>query len=147
MREITDLEELKHIELEVMKKIHEFCEENSIIYYLCFGTLIGAVRHDGFIPWDDDIDIYMKRDDYEKFLTLFPQKAEELDLNYANYMTKPYYGRCFTKVFDNKTVLKEPQYKTDDDIGVFVDIWPLDGTPNIVFFRKLYLYSKEKDLT
>lgn len=75
MREITSLEEMKAIELDVMKKIHSICEENGITYYLCYGTLLGAVRHKGFIPWDDDIDIYMKRWDYQRFVDLFRDNA------------------------------------------------------------------------
>lgn len=139
MREITDLDELKNIELEVMKKLHNFCEENNIKYVLSFGTLIGAVRHKGFIPWDDDIDIFMERNDYEKFLKLFPNKNQELGLKMANHMTPIYYGRVLTKVFDINTVLTEPQYKSDDPIGVFVDVWPLDGLPNNKIKRRLVL--------
>ena len=58
MKEITDLNELKKIELDILKKIHLFCIEHNIGYCLAYGTLLGAVRHNGFIPWDDDIDIY-----------------------------------------------------------------------------------------
>ena len=155
MREITDLSELQGLELAIMKKIHAFCEENGIRYYLCFGTLIGAIRHGGFIPWDDDIDIFMPRPDYEKFLALFPQKMQEYGLGLANHLTKPYFGRCITKIYDTNTVLYEPQYKTDDPIGVFVDIWPLDGFPGTkskmkrvarraVFLKKLILASSSR---
>ena len=67
MREIG-LDELKAIELSVMKDIHSICEEQGIRYSLCGGTLLGAVRHGGFIPWDDDIDIFMPRPDYDRFI-------------------------------------------------------------------------------
>lgn len=139
MRRITELSELKDIELEVMKKIHLFCVENDIHYFLCFGTLIGAIRHKGFIPWDDDIDIYMDRNNYEKFLTLFSKECKKMGLAYANHLTQTYYGRNITKVFDSNTILTEPQYISDDPIGVFVDVWPLDGTPNSFIVRKIYL--------
>jgi len=140
MREITDLDELKGLELSIMKKIHLFCVEQNINYYLSYGTLLGAVRHSGFIPWDDDIDIQMTRPDYEKFLKLFPDYAKENNLLIVNNTTKPYYGRFFSKVIDTNTVLIEPQYKTDDPIGVFVDIWPLDGLPNGKIKR--YFFNK-----
>ena len=130
MREITTLDELKAIELSIMKKIHNFCVANNITYYLYAGTLIGAVRHKGFIPWDDDIDIAMPRQDYEKFLDIFPKYAEENDLQLVNYKTKPYYPRPFTKVINSNTVLYDLDFKATDPIGVFVDIWPLDGLPN-----------------
>lgn len=68
MKKIESLDELKKIELEILKKVDLFCRVNSITYYLAAGTCLGAVRHSGFIPWDDDIDICMPRKDYEIFL-------------------------------------------------------------------------------
>lgn len=130
MTKITELDELKVIELEIMKQIHFFCSENDITYYLAAGTLIGAMRHQGFIPWDDDIDIWMPRPDYEKFLMLFPDWGHERKLEIANHKSKVFFGRAMTKVFDSRTKLLEPEFRSDDPIGVFVDIWPLDGTPN-----------------
>ncbi len=143
MREIVELDELKNLELEIMKKIHLFCVEHNITYYLSYGTLLGAVRHSGFIPWDDDIDIQMPRPDYEKFLQSFPGFAKQNGLTVVNHTTKPYYGRNFSKVIDCNTILVEPQYKTDDPIGVFVDIWPLDGLPDGKVKR--YFYNKRAD--
>lgn len=139
MKEIISLDEIKKLELDIMKKIHIYCIENDISYYLCYGTLIGAVRHKGFIPWDDDIDIFMIRKDYDKFLKSFPNEEDKLNLKLVNYKTKPYYGRNLSKVIDTNTVLIEPQYKTDDPIGVFVDIWPLDGLPNNKIHRWFYI--------
>lgn len=130
MKEITKLEELKAIELDIMKKIHAFCEEKSIIYFLSHGTLIGAIRHKGFIPWDDDIDIFMPRKDYEKFCEIFPKSENALQLQLVNAKTSTYFARAMSKVIDMRTVLTEPEYKVDDPIGVFIDIWPLDGVPN-----------------
>lgn len=139
MQEIISLEELKKIELEIMKKVHTFCEENNIKYFLCGGTLIGAVRHQGFIPWDDDIDIYMVREEYDKFVDLFQKSQDELGLELVNHKTKRHYGRLLSKVIGSNTVLVETQYKTDDPIGVFIDIWPIDGLPNNNIKRNLYI--------
>lgn len=66
MKQMT-LEELKTAELDILTDVAEFCDKNGLKYFLAYGTLIGAVRHKGFIPWDDDIDIWMPRDDYNKF--------------------------------------------------------------------------------
>ena len=113
-----------------MIKVHQFCEENGIKYYMIAGTLIGAIRHKGFIPWDDDIDIAMPREDYEKFLKIFPEYGKKNNLLAVNNRTKPYYGRPMTKVIDTRTSLTEPEYRSDDPIGVFVDIWVMDGVPD-----------------
>lgn len=130
MKIIDNLDELKKIELDIMIKIHQFCEENNIKYYMIAGTLIGAIRHKGFIPWDDDIDIAMSRDEYERFLREFPAYGEKNNLLAVNNRTNPYYGRPMTKVIDTRTYLTEPEYRSDDPIGVFVDIWVMDGVPN-----------------
>lgn len=138
MREITELQELKEIELSIMKEIHSFCEENNITYYIAYGTLIGAIRHNGFIPWDDDIDIWMMRSDYEKFCALFPKYADQYGLYLTNSKTVPMHPRAMSKVCAKNTTLKELAYNLGDDIGVFVDIWPLDGVPNNAILRKMY---------
>ncbi len=70
MKTITP-EEQKTIQLDLLQKTADFCKENNIRYYLCGGTLIGAIRHKGYIPWDDDIDISMPRPDYDRFISLF----------------------------------------------------------------------------
>lgn len=130
MKPIKTLDELKSIELSIMKKIHLFCVENKIQYYLAFGTLLGAIRHKGFIPWDDDIDIFMTRKEYNRFLDLFPCYAQNNNLSLANPKTKNYYGRPMTKVFDSRTYLIEPDFRSDVPYGVFVDVWVLDGVPS-----------------
>lgn len=141
MKEIDSLEELKAVELEIMKKIHAFCEKHNLTYYLAYGTMIGAIRHNGFIPWDDDIDIFMPREDYENFLTLFVREQESLDLAIVNHTTTPYLGRAMSKVIDTRTLLTELKYKNDDKIGVFVDIFPLDGLPKPGVKRKIHMFT------
>ena len=143
MRKIEDLDELKALELGIMKKLHTFCMEHGITYYLAYGTLLGAVRHNGFIPWDDDIDIQIPREDYNRFLTEFQKVQDNYRLKVVNARTKPYFGRNFSKVIDLDTIVVEPKYKDNDEIGVFVDIWPMDGTPKWSPWRKaVILYAK-----
>lgn len=141
MKEITSLDELKSIELDIMKKIHAFCEKHGLTYYLAYGTMIGAIRHDGFIPWDDDIDIFMPREDYDKFLELFVREQDSLKLAVVNHTTKPYLGRAMSKVIDNRTRLIEMEYKNDDEIGVFVDVFPLDGLPEGSLQKKIHMFK------
>ena len=85
MKVIT-IDELKSIQLDLLQKTADFCENNGLRYFLCGGTLIGAIRHKGYIPWDDDIDIAMPRPDYDRFVRTFNQpgnycQVENLDTN------------------------------------------------------------------
>lgn len=127
MRPIVELEELKQIELNIMKEVHEFCVLNEIWYVLTYGTLLGAIRHNGFIPWDDDIDIHMTREGYNKFIDLFPAWGKDRNLKLIGpHSEGNEFPRDLLKVCDSRTVLIEKAYKNGCKMGVFVDIWPLD---------------------
>lgn len=139
MREITNLDELKEIELEIMKKVHKFCCTNNITYYLAYGTLLGAIRHNGFIPWDDDLDIWMFRNDYERFLKEFPVYGKKEGLYIAYKNTKPRYLRNMFKVCDERTRRSDLNFLCDDPYGVFIDVWPIDGVPDSKLTRFFYL--------
>lgn len=125
MREITDKRELQEIELEIFDAIHAFCEARGLRYSLYGGTLIGAIRHKGFIPWDDDIDLIMPRPDYEIFCREF--KADGFSVH--DHRNDPSYVYPFAKVYHDGTVLVEdcfPRIKS----SVYVDIFPVDGFPD-----------------
>lgn len=120
-----ELEEIKRIELDILRHIKRVCEENNLRYFLAGGTLLGAVRHKGFIPWDDDIDISMPRPDYENLITLMEDNDKYMllkpgDIGY-------YYN--FAKVIDNDTLLVENGCAPIANMGVYIDIFPLDGMP------------------
>ncbi len=130
-KRITTIQQMQAIELGIMKKVHDFCVDNNIRYWLSCGTLLGAIRHNGFIPWDDDIDISMMRKDYDRFLELFPLKEKELGLTLASpYSKEHYYPHEMSKVSDARTILIEQMVKIDSDIGVCIDIFPVDNVPN-----------------
>lgn len=123
MKRKVTLEEMRDLQLAMMDKIHEFCVERGIRYSLGGGTLLGAVRHKGYIPWDDDIDIMLPRPDYERFL-------KEFDGVYPNYTVQSCekdadYCKMFAKVYDNRTILDEKIIRT----GVYIDVFPIDGLP------------------
>lgn len=129
MEEITDnIKEVQKISLDILKYIDKVCKENNIKYSICGGTLLGAIRHKGFIPWDDDIDIFMLRQDYDKFLKIMDENAKTNQKYKALHFSNncPNYFYRFTKVVDLDTVLTESTFITPKDMGVFVDIFPLD---------------------
>ena len=123
MKIITS-EELKAIQLDLLQKTADFCKENGIRYYLCGGTLLGAIRHKGYIPWDDDIDISMPRPDYDRFISMF--NKPENDYQVIDMSNNKKYGLPFAKVHDTRTFVDELQY-TKDQFGVYIDIFPIDG--------------------
>lgn len=140
-----NVDEHKKCILDVMSYIHNFCEEHNICYFLTDGSMLGAVRHRGFIPWDDDMDIMMPRPDYERFIKLFREKANSRYKIHSVYEKKPMF--YFTKVYDTTTVKIENgiDYDRNDTLGIDVDIFPIDGQPdnsNIKEFKKDYRKRK-----
>lgn len=148
---MSNLEKLHNKELEIVKKIIEICNKHNIKYYILGGTLLGAVRHKGFIPWDDDIDIGMPREDYEKFINIAKEELpKKLFLDYFkdNKNNPEYYSYYMARIVDNSVSVVTKTAKKERDIGAWVDIFPIDGLPNnklICFFHKfrlLYLRAK-----
>lgn len=142
MEEISNLRKLQLEELKILKMFKKICEENDLRYYLLGGTLLGAVRHDGFIPWDDDVDVCMPREDYEKF-----QKIADVQLE------KPYYLRslennndyryCFARIATENMKIKNSSANIPRIEDVWIDIIPLDGMPAGKaknFFHKAHMY-------
>ncbi|MGF7184762.1 lipopolysaccharide cholinephosphotransferase [Desulfitispora alkaliphila] len=120
------IEKLKDIELEILIHIDKLCKQHNLKYYLVGGTLLGAIRHKGFIPWDDDIDIGMMRDDYNKLIQIL---IEEKSNKYfvQNFNTDPEYPRYITKVRVNGTQFMEGHLENYNmHHGIFIDIFPLD---------------------
>jgi lipopolysaccharide cholinephosphotransferase len=144
MRKIEDIQELRQIQTGILDKVHQFCEQHNLRYFLSSGTLIGAVRHKGYIPWDDDIDIYMPRQDYEQFLQTFYD--EEGVYRAINPVTEPHYYYTFAKVVDQRTRMVEKETE-GYEIGVYMDIFPVDYVTEDVqereriFKRKKLLYK------
>lgn len=127
---------IQAIELEMLLEFDKLCRENNISYTLAGGTMIGAVRHKGFIPWDDDIDVYVLRDDFNKIRHLFPKKLMGTKIFYQDHQTDPEYYYQFDKLRMNGTIFKETFLENHKiNQGVFIDIFPIDYIPNNLILR------------
>ena len=146
-QEVTDIREIQQMELGIMEYIHEVCQKIGVKYFLAYGSLIGAVRHKGFIPWDDDMDICMLREDYEKlqdYLISNPDDRYEV-MSYKNNLNYVY---PFMKVQDNQTYLLEEDVRIDSNMGIYVDIFPVDGyEDDSVFKDKMTRLIKKRQLS
>ena len=118
-------EEIKEVELGVMDYIHNLCQKENINYSLAYGTLLGAVRHKGYIPWDDDVDISLKRDEYDK---LYQAVLRDNDPIYkvASWENDTRYPYPFYRVYDARTVYENNYIENDIDLGICVDVFPFD---------------------
>lgn len=121
------IEQVWKVEQEIFDVIHCVCTEHGLRYSLAYGTLIGAVRHGGFIPWDDDIDLVMPREDYEKLLSIWNDVAPEGYI-LQNIRTNSDYTNTFTKIRKNHTTFLQDEAEREKGYhkGVFVDIFPGD---------------------
>ena len=119
-------ERLKAIELDILKAFIDVCKKNSLNYYLLGGSCLGAVRHHGIIPWDDDIDVGLLRADYNKFMEV-GQKYLPEHYFLQNYRTDPEYYVNFAKIRDSRTTFIESSLKNlHINHGVYIDVFPLD---------------------
>ena len=146
-QEVTGVSEIQQMELGIMEYIHEVCQKIGVKYFLAYGSLIGAVRHKGFIPWDDDMDICMLREDYEKlqdYLIANPDERYEV-MSYKNNLNYVY---PFMKVQDNHTYLLEEDVRIDSNMGIYVDIFPVDGYEDDSDFKnKMTKLIKKRQLS
>lgn len=137
MKADNDLKEIQHIILDIFREVDKICERNNLRYFAIGGTCLGAVRHKGFIPWDDDLDIAMPRKDYEAFIKI---AEKELPHNLSLLIPKQakYYECTFAKVQDVNTTFIQDIAKPHPEryTGVYIDIMPLDGLPDDVKERK-----------
>ncbi len=116
------------VELQMLEKFDEICRKYSLTYYVYYGTLLGAVRHQGFIPWDDDIDVIMFRDDYERFQTIAPDEFTEPYFFQNSYTDRVMWP--LSKIRDSRTTAAEPQFRhlgSSFHQGIFIDIFPFDN--------------------
>ena len=122
MKELS-LEEIKQVELDILKVFHSFCVEHGIRYFISHGTLLGAIRYKGFIPWDDDLDVLVPREDYNKLLSVFKDN-EHYQL--IAYEKNPEYCFPYAKLCDMSTRKVEGGFNNGRELGLDIDVFPLD---------------------
>ena len=139
------MNELQKVEFDLLRYFIEICEKLNLNYFLVCGSALGAARHEGFIPWDDDMDVGMYREDYNKFMKLAPALLPE-GIFLQNYKTDPKYPHVFAKLRNSNTTYIEKSAKDlDINHGIYIDIFPLDGYPEnrseqkkLAFLKKWY---------
>lgn len=134
------LREIQMVELEILLEVDRICRENNIKYSICYGTLLGAVRHKGFIPWDDDIDIAMLRPEYEKFCKVCETELDKERFFWQTWDTDPNYRIGYGKMRRlNTKYVRVGQEKMKYVNGIPIDIFPLDNIPDMRINRVNYL--------
>ena len=132
-------DEMKSVQINILQVIHNFCEEHDIRYSMACGTLLGAVRHKGYIPWDDDIDIYVPRKDYERLIEEFPQSLHNIRI--ASLSRNCQWEFAYAKAYDDRTFLDEFSI-VNKPIGINIDIFPIDKAPSKK--KEWAIYNKKR---
>ncbi|MBO0468647.1 LicD family protein [Enterococcus plantarum] len=136
MKELS-IKEIQDVSVEILVHIDDICRKNDIDYSIYYGSLIGSERHQGYIPWDDDLDIVLTRPNYDRLIKLLANDETYLLLSLE---TREKYRYPFAKLVDKRTCVKTTQFyhSEDPDLGVFVDIFPIDGFPLDDSVRKAF---------
>lgn len=148
------LNKLHNVQLEILCEVDRVCKLHNITYFLDSGSALGAIRHKGFIPWDDDIDIAMLREDYDRFCDLAPKELGK-EFFFQSLLTDKYYNKLHIKVRKNNTrYIEDSGGNPNMHNGVFIDVVPFDKVPTLcahiarIFafsYQRLFVYNYEKE--
>lgn len=137
MENSDGLLKLQDAEFEVLLEVRRICEKYKLTYYLSGGTYLGAVRHQGFIPWDDDMDIAIPRSDYQKFVRIVDKELPK-GMEFKSFYTDPEYRHPVARINNNKVHIINHSFKQDRIEAAWVDIFPLDGMPEINILAQIH---------
>ena len=135
----SELRKLQLVELENMRIFSELCDRHGLRYYLVGGTMLGAVRHHGFIPWDDDMDVGMPRPDYEKFITI-ARKEMPQGYSFLNYKYNKNYKRYFSRIVNDDVKIVNASNTKRIEENAWLDIFPFDGMPNNKLIQRIHFW-------
>ena len=138
MQEITDVKEIQGVLLDGLKYFKSICEKNNLKYFLSNGTLIGAVKYGKFVPWDDDIDVLMPREDYNKLLSLVDVNNDRYKL--ISPKTTPKWRSTYAKLSDTTTILEETGFNLGLEVGIAIDIFPIDKWSSCKYRGKMQAF-------
>lgn len=143
MTEINSIQEVQLLALGVLKHFSAFCKKNDITFMLAYGTLLGAVRHKGFIPWDDDIDIMMHRNDYNKLINLY-DNSHNANFQFISMHNNIEYFAPLAKIYDNRTLLLQDYNQVEKtELGVYIDIFIIDSLPDTKCEAIFFYYNSK----
>ncbi len=144
MLELTkeQLRKVQLVELDILKEFDRICTKHKINYTLCGGTLIGAIRHNGFIPWDDDIDVAMERSEFNKFLIVQEKELNKKKYYFQSIETNHEYVKLHANLRRKNSIYSDISInKPYDEQGIAIDIFPLDHIKSNSIFSKIYFYK------
>ncbi len=140
MREMK-MDEVKKCEIDILNYFADLCEAEGLKYYLAYGTVLGAVRHKGFIPWDDDIDVMMPREDFEKVIHIKKNSRYEI----LSCVTNRNFDAPLAKIIDKETILYQSYNQVDKkQLGIYIDIFVLDGLPERNMESQVFYKNAER---
>lgn len=124
----SQLRLLQRLEFQMLTHVLAICEKHNLTYYISGGTFLGAVRHQGFIPWDDDVDLALPREDYEKLIAVLPDELPA-PLQVSTFRNQRGYHRLWAKVSDPRLLIKNGEGSSLASEPCWIDVFPLDGAP------------------
>lgn len=126
----SELRKIQNCQLDMALEVKRICNEHKLRYFLAYGSMLGAVRHGGFIPWDDDLDIAMPREDYDEFIKICEQELDE-DYQVITWYSDKGYAGMYAKIMIKGTTYAEHEMRNVDSTkGIFIDVFPYDNYPN-----------------